>query len=285
MKNSEYEKIEFKGSKEGIIIDLNDEKDFDTIANVIVSKIESSKAFFDGAKIYKIESDFLEDDSKNKLIDIITSKFNIKPYKNEDNNFYKKNNSTEKEVIIENKEEAEKDRKESVLKDESIISQLKSNIGKNLILEEKEEKIEEEIKEDNSTKYIPKMRSGDFIESKGNIVIMSDMNSGSKVISGRDVLIMGDMCVGAKVVANGNVIVFGNLFGFVHAGSNGDKNSYIAAKNLRPTILQIANIIAEAPDEYDSLEINSDVSQSEIAFISENQIILETQINKIIRGE
>ena len=271
MKNSEYEKIEFKGSKEGIIIDLNDEKDFDTITNVVVSKIESSKAFFNGAKIYKIESDFLEEDSKNKLIDIITSKFNIKLYKNEDKNFYEKKDSTEQEVIIENKEEAEKDKNERILKDESIIS--KSNIEKNLNLDEK-------IEEDNSTRYIPKMRSGDFIESRGNIVIMSDMNSGSKVISGKDVLIMGDMNVGAKVVANGNVIVFGNLFGFVHAGSKGDKNSYIAAKNLRPTILQIADIIAEAPDEYDSVEINSEGSQSEIAFISENQIILETQINK-----
>lgn len=273
MKNSEYEKIEFKGSKEGIIIDLNDEKDFDTITNVVVSKIESSKAFFDGAKIYKIESDFLEDDSKNKLIDIITSKFNIKLYKNEDKDFYEKNDSTEQEVIIENKEEAEKDKNKSVLKDESIISELESNIEKKLELDEK-------IEEDNSTRYIPKMRSGDFIESRGNIVIMSDMNSGSKVISGKDVLIMGDMNVGAKVVANGNVIVFGNLFGFVHAGSNGDKNSYIAAKNLRPTILQIADIIAESPDEYDSVEINSEGLQSEIAFISENQIILETQINK-----
>lgn len=127
------------------------------------------------------------------------------------------------------------------------------------------------------------MRSGDFIESDGNIVVMSDMNSGSKVVSGKDVLIMGDMSVGAKAVAVGNVVVFGNLFGFVHAGADGDKNSYIAAKNLRPTILQIADIIAEAPEDTDSSELvdeNTDGVESEIAFISENQIIIETQIGK-----
>ena len=84
MKNSEYEKIEFKGSKEGIIIDLNDERDFDTIADVIVSKIESSKSFFNGARIYKIESEFLGDDYKEKLKKLITSKFNIDFYKPED---------------------------------------------------------------------------------------------------------------------------------------------------------------------------------------------------------
>ncbi|MED9947070.1 MAG: septum site-determining protein MinC, partial [Peptacetobacter hiranonis] len=81
MKNSEYEKIEFKGSKEAIIIDLNDEKDFDTISNMIVSKIESSKSFFNGARIFKIESEFLGDDSKEKLKELITSKFNIDFYK------------------------------------------------------------------------------------------------------------------------------------------------------------------------------------------------------------
>lgn len=77
MKNSEYEKIEFKGSKEGIIIDLNDERDFDTIADVIVSKIESSKSFFNGARIYKIESEFLGDDYKEKLKKLITSKLSL----------------------------------------------------------------------------------------------------------------------------------------------------------------------------------------------------------------
>ena len=283
MKNSEYEKVEFKGSKEGIIIDLNDEKDFDTIADVIVSKIESSKSFFNGARIYKIESEFLGEDCKNKLKELITSKFNIEFYKPED----KKVNSSKKEISI---EKIEKDNEEiegsSIKQDEYYIKEdeikvIDNEDSSNDKCSEKENVVsEKELDNDDSTKYISKMRSGDFIESKGNIIVMSDMNSGSKVVSGKDILIMGDMCVGAKAVAAGNVVVFGNLFGFVHAGSNGDKNSYIAAKNLRPTILQIADIIAEAPAEYDSIEENSDGVESEIAFISENQIILETQIGK-----
>ena len=69
----------------------------------------------------------------------------------------------------------------------------------------------------------------------------------------------------------------------VHAGAEGDKNSYIAAKNLRPTILQIADIIAEAPEDNDLSEVTDEYTdgvESEIAFISENQIIIETQIGK-----
>lgn len=283
MKNSEYEKIEFKGSKEGIIIDLNDEKDFDTIADVIVSKIESSKSFFNGARIYKIESDFLGDDCKDKLKELITSKFNIEFYKPEG----KQVKSRKKEISIGSFEKEDKKLEGSITiqdeyyKKEDEIKVIDNEDSSNDKCSEKENVVSEnELNNDLSTKYIPKMRSGDFIEANGNIVVMSDMNSGSKVVSGKDILIMGDMCVGAKAVAAGNVVVFGNLFGFVHAGSNGDKNSYIAAKNLRPTILQIADIIAEAPEEYDSLEENSDGVESEIAFISENQIILETQIGK-----
>lgn len=219
MKNSEYEKIEFKGSKEGIIIDLNDERDFDTIADAIVSKIESSKSFFNGARIFKIESEFLEDDYKEKLKELIMSKFNIDFYKPENKNLEGKNtvkdevnkadeiNSIEYEIKDEDSSEDECSKKEIVVS-------------------------EEESEKDYSTRYISKMRSGDFIESDGNIVVMSDMNSGSKVVSGKDVLIMGDMCVGAKAVAVGNVVVFGNLFGFVHAGAEGDETSYIAAKTL-----------------------------------------------------
>ena len=267
MKNSEYEKIEFKGSKEGIIIDLNDERDFDTIADVIVSKIESSKSFFNGARIYKIESEFLGDDYKEKLKKLITSKFNIDFYKPEDKKIEGKTtikdeiNNIECEIKVLEDEDSSEDK---CSEKEIVVS-------------------EEESDKDYSTRYISRMRSGDFIESDGNIVVMSDMNSGSKVVSGKDVLIMGDMSVGAKAVAVGNVVVFGNLFGFVHAGADGDKNSYIAAKNLRPTILQIADIIAEAPEDTDSSELvdeNTDGVESEIAFISENQIIIETQIGK-----
>lgn len=272
MKNSEYEKIEFKGSKEGIIIDLNDEKDFDTISNMIVSKIESSKSFFNGARIFKIESEFLGDDSKEKLKELIMSKFNIDFYKPEDKKIEGK--STIEDEI--NKVDEFNNIEEEI----EVLDNENSSDDK---CSKKEIVVSEESEKDYSTKYISRMRSGDFIESDGNIVVMADMNSGSKVVSGKDVLIMGDMCVGAKAVAVGNVVVFGNLFGFVHAGAEGDKNSYIAAKNLRPTILQIADIIAEAPEENELSEVveeNTDGVESEIAFISENQIIIETQIGK-----
>ena len=275
MKNSEYEKIEFKGSKEGIIIDLNDEKDFDTIANAIVSKIESSKSFFNGARIYKIDSDFLSEENKNKLKELISSKFNIEFFKEEDKKKIspKKNSNIDKLEKKEEKIEGKHIKKDEDCKQEEVVE----------IKNSKEEIVASEDKSGectDKTKYISKMRSGDFIESNGNIVVMTDMNPGSKVISGKDILIMGDMCVGSKAVARGNVVVFGNLFGFVHAGSEGDKNSYIAAKNLKPTILQIADIIAEAPEEYEQEEEITENIESEIAFISENMIMIETQIGK-----
>lgn len=253
MRNSEYEKIEFKGSKKGIIIDLKDEKDYDIIVKSVISKIESSKSFFEGAKIYKIESEFLTEEKKNDLKDLITTKFNIGTYKPEDEKIRRTKKQTNRKV-----------------REEKLIEDGNKKIKFNIL--EKEKVVD--------TKYVTKMRSGDCIESDGNVVVMSDMNSGSKIISGKDILIMGDMNVGAKAVASGNVVVFGNIFGFVHAGAKGDKTSYIAAKNLRPTILQIADVIAEAPEDNETLDESIDKIESEIAFISENRIILETQIGK-----
>ena len=153
MKNSEYEKIEFKGSKEGIIIDLNDERDFDTIADVIVSKIESSKSFFNGARIYKIESEFLGDDYKEKLKKLITSKFNIDFYKPEDKKIEGK--TTIKDEINKVDEINNIECEIKVLEDEDSSEDKCSE--KEIVVSE------EESDKDYSTRYISRMGSGDFI--------------------------------------------------------------------------------------------------------------------------
>ena len=75
------------------------------------------------------------------------------------------------------------------------------------------------------------IRSGELIESHG------------------DLLILGDVNPGAMVKAKGNVMVFGRLLGIAHAGYEGDKNAKISALQLRPVQLRIANKIARGPKE------------------------------------
>ena len=84
-------------------------------------------------------------------------------------------------------------------------------------------------KESNTTYYKGGLRSGQSIKYNGSIVIMGDVNPGSEVVAG------------------GNVVVLGALKGMAHAGAHGDNTCYIAALDLRPTQVRIADIISYVP--------------------------------------
>ena len=69
------------------------------------------------------------------------------------------------------------------------------------------------------------LRSGRRVDFEGSIVVLGDVNSG------------------AEIVAEGNVIVLGKLRGFAHAGAKGNRSAFIAASEINPTQLRIADII------------------------------------------
>ena len=64
-----------------------------------------------------------------------------------------------------------------------------------------------------------------------------------------DLLILGDVNPGAKVSAEGNIIIWGRLLGIAHAGSKGNSQATISALQLRPVQLRIAKKIARGPKE------------------------------------
>ena len=72
------------------------------------------------------------------------------------------------------------------------------------------------------------LRSGRRVDFEGSIVVLGDVNSG------------------AEIVAEGNVIVLGKLRGFAHAGAKGNRSAFIAAMEINPTQLRIADIIMKA---------------------------------------
>jgi len=162
------EPIEFKGNKEGIIVNIKRKLPFEEIKENLINKLESYVGFFNGAKISKINSDFLNDIEILQLKDSIVSKFDV----------------------------------------EFIEEQL----------------IEELAKFD--TKY---------------------------------------------------VTVMGSISGFVHAGSNGNQSAYVVSINLRPKVLKIAEVIAEAPDDEDYGEEKD--SSPEIAYVSNDRIVIESYLS------
>tara|TARA_B100000965_G_C19398133_1_gene672114 strand:+ start:198 stop:845 length:648 start_codon:yes stop_codon:yes gene_type:complete len=75
------------------------------------------------------------------------------------------------------------------------------------------------------------------------------VRSGQYLNSSNNLLILGDVNPGAIVSAAGNVIIWGRLLGIAHAGCKGNSEATISALQLRPVQLRIANKIARGPKE------------------------------------
>lgn len=143
---------------------------------------------------------------------------------------------------------------------------------------------DQEIKEiiNFQTKYVNNLRSGENIEFDGDVIVMTDMKPGSQISSTLNTVVMGDISPGARVVAGGNVIVMGSVKGFIHAGANGNNQAYVVANELNPKVLQIAENMAEAPDDEEDYDQKKKINP-EIAFISKGRIVIESYLPKIIK--
>lgn len=73
------------------------------------------------------------------------------------------------------------------------------------------------------------LRSGQRLESEGNIIVVGDVNAG------------------AELIADGNIVVFGKLRGLAHAGAMGRTDVIIAANGLIPQQVRIGGKIAIIP--------------------------------------
>lgn len=101
--------------------------------------------------------------------------------------------------------------------------------------------------------YKGTVRSGNLVSFEGNLVIMGDVNPGG------------------EIVATGNVIVMGSLRGIVHAGADGNKEAVVAALNLQPTQLRIADVITRSPD----LKGVKPAMNPEMAFVKDDTVYIE----------
>ena len=94
------------------------------------------------------------------------------------------------------------------------------------------------------------VRSGEYLDSQG------------------DLLILGDVNPGAIVSAEGNIIIWGRLLGIAHAGSKGNTQATISALQLRPVQLRIAKKVARGPKE------KPQIGLAEQASINSEEIVI-----------
>lgn len=222
------ESISLKLYKEGMVVYLNEELPFDALKALVCEKFAKSQNFFKGLtlKVGFIGQE-LDSEQCTELIAAISSAIECKA------------------VWWENPqpiEEKEEDKTSAELSGEQILD----NAFKISV-------------EDEYTKFYTKtIRSGQLLESDGNIVVIGDVNPG------------------AELVATGNIVIMGTVKGTVHAGAKGNREAVVAALNLLPTQLRIADVITRSPDEAETIHGMT----PEIAYIKDDRIFIEEILQK-----
>jgi len=85
-------------------------------------------------------------------------------------------------------------------------------------------------------------------DAKGYFVYKGYLRSGYRLRRREHIIVIGDINPGAEVISDGDVLVWGRLRGVVHAGAGGDRRALVAALDLEPTQLRIADVLKIAPD-------------------------------------
>jgi len=80
-----------------------------------------------------------------------------------------------------------------------------------------------------------------------SIFLCSTVRSGQRIESEGDITVVGDVNSGAELVAVGNICVFGRLSGIAHAGINGNRSACIVANKLVAPQVRIAGKVALLP--------------------------------------
>jgi len=131
----------------------------------------------------------------------------------------------------------------------------------NVKLEDITDEIKEQLKETEKlpTLYIQRtIRSGQSLNSDGNMVIIGDVHPGSEII------------------AKGDITVWGVLGGIAQAGSEGNRYARIRALKMNAIQLRIADIFARRPDSINIPYIQkTDTFTPEVARVRDKHIIIQ----------
>ncbi|MBE7011441.1 MAG: septum site-determining protein MinC [Ruminococcaceae bacterium] len=220
------ELLTLKLYKNGMVVYINENATCKEVEEALVKKFEESKTFFKGVKKIGFKGTPLTNEEYKSITDKISDVLK---------------DSVE---FWENPETPEKTTEEKV----------KEAINAKQILD-RAMSVEAE---DEYTKFYKKtLRSGQLLESDGNIVIVGDVNPG------------------AEVIAEGNIFVMGTVKGLVHAGKSGNREAVVVALNLSPTQLRIADLITRSPEGE-----NKDYLSPELAYIKEDKIFIEEFLQK-----
>lgn len=200
--------VNIKGTRNGLVIFVDSNRNFEELKETLKSKIESSQGFFRGAKFtFNLGLNPLSDDKTLELEQICLKNGLV----------------LDKEIPWPAYSEGEKIKPQEKIRPitENIMHQptpslptagiTKNDLKPCLLIERS-------------------LRSGHKINYDGNIVVLGDVNPGS------------------EVTATGDIVVYGSLRGVAHAGANNNNDAIIMAFRLNPVQLRIGSIISRPPE-------------------------------------
>ncbi len=149
--------IEFKGTKNGIIIQIAEYEDFNIVLKEVDKKLSEKIDFFKGVNIIGIDGKFINEKDRYNLYELISIKYEL-----------------------------------SVKSLDSIQKTEKPEEKKEIIKEVIVEKIIKKHSDEETAKIIRKnIRSGMTIEAEGHIIVIGDVNPGAEIKAGGNVIVLG----------------------------------------------------------------------------------------------
>ena len=100
-----------------------------------------------------------------------------------------------------------------------------------------------------------------------SIFVSHTVRSGQRIESDGDIIIIGDVNAGAEVIAGGSIAVFGTLRGLAHAGALGREDVCIAAIYMEPKQIRVSGHVVVTEDR-------SKAAIGEVAEYKHGQVII-----------
>ncbi len=75
------------------------------------------------------------------------------------------------------------------------------------------------------------------------------LHEGASIETEHSIIILGDVCEGSRVYSNKDVVILGALRGDVYAGAGGNNNHFVVALDMKPSSLQIGDLVYNSPPQ------------------------------------
>lgn len=207
--------VEFKGTKEGIVLQLNHELEFEAVLTALREKLDKTPGFFSGAQVIALDGRTVTNKEAQLLSSVLIERGGMQI---QSLALYQKPAA---------KSSAKNTLKSEVVSDKTVTTQ--------------------EAESTPATSEVAGVFNG--LKEGPTQFVRGTMRSGRSVVFKGNVVVLGDVNPGAEIIADGNIVVMGHLRGVAHAGASGNHSAYVCANQLNPTQLRIGQLITRPPEE------------------------------------